>query len=505
LKISNFERNEHTNLIPEAPLIALTLERSSTKPLFEQVYETLRQRIIEGRIRVGTRLPASRRFAEELGISRTTIVTAYEQLVAEGYAEGRGGSGFYVNTIGDLELAPSKNTPALEDDYRAGQAHTARVHVQPGQPDMRLFPYKRWAQCVARVARSAPEAVIVTDDIFGDMRLRQAIARHLAEWRGVQVAPRQIVMTAGSGDALEICIRTLIERGQGIALENPGYPPLRNFASSLGVIPHWLDVGPDGAELPDARKTQDPPKLAVLTPSHQFPLGGAMPANRRMEFLRWARNTDSWIVEDDYDSEFRYAGRPIPALASFDRSDRTIYVGSFAKIFSSGLRLGFLVAPVPLIPKILRTLTEFGTKASIAPQRALALFMEEGELYRHIRRVRRVYGERRRILLELMRTELAHLAVFEDHQAGMQIVARLPNGFDDVSISEAVSHRGVLAPSLSKFYAGAHVSSGLILGFCAFTAAEMTQRIAVVRECIEQYRPSSTGSPASTGRVPRGR
>jgi GntR family transcriptional regulator/MocR family aminotransferase len=476
--------------MPEAPLIALAFERSSAKPLFQQVYEVRRQRIVDGHLAVGGRLPATRRFAEELGVSRATIVTAYEQLVAEGYVDGRIGSGYYVSPLGEVELTSGNDTAAKkETEVAPSTAPTAPLPFQPGQPDMRLFPYRRWAQCVSRIARSAPRAMIAADHPFGDGRLRHAIAGHLAEWRGVRVGPQRILITAGSGDALEICIRTLVGSGGRIALEDPGYGPLRNFAGSLGVIPEWLDRGPNGVELPADGPAGRASKLAILTPSHQFPLGGAIPANRRMEFLRWAERADGWIIEDDYDSEFRYAGRPIPALASFDQSDRTIYVGSFSKIFSSGLRLGFLAAPAALIPQFMRTLAAFGTKASIAPQRALAAFMEDGEFYRHIRRVRRTYGDRRRTLLERVQADLGHLVRFEDHQAGMHVVLQLPAGYDDVAISDAAARQGIVAPALSTYYSGAPLSRGLVLGFCAFTADETERGIGVLRESIEALAP----------------
>ena len=248
--------------MPEAPLLALSIERSSRTPLVQQVYEFIRRRINSGQFSGGDRLPATRNFAAELGVSRTTVVAAYEQLVAEGYLQGLRGSGYYVSQIGPVELDVKFDA---EPDTRraAGRAAAASADLpprpvvgapkpfQPGLPDMRRFPYRQWARSVARVARSSPEAMIESGDPFGDVPLRCAIARHLAEWRGVNASPRQILVTAGSGDALENCIRTLAGPGDRIALEDPGYLPLRGFVQSLGLKPLWLEVSANGAEVPD--------------------------------------------------------------------------------------------------------------------------------------------------------------------------------------------------------------------------------------------------------------
>ncbi|GAB5467767.1 MAG: PLP-dependent aminotransferase family protein [Rhodospirillales bacterium] len=420
----------------------------------------------------GSRLPPSRSLAVELGLSRSTVVTAYEQLAAEGYVEGRRGSGSYVIPLGNVELtapAPAAVAPP------PAPPPMRPAPLQPGAPDMRLFPHRLWARSVARVARRAPEALVSLDEPFGDSKLRQAIATHIAEWRGVSAHPRQILVTAGSGDALEICIRSLAARGQGIALEDPGYPPLRHFVTSLGLRPQWLAMGPAGAELP--RSKGKPPRLAVLTPSHHFPLGGAMAPSRRQDFLLWAEANAAWIVEDDYDSEFRYAGQPIPALASGEPTDRLLYIGTFSKIFSSALRLGYLVVPEALIARFSETLNRYGTRASSAPQRALAEFMAAGDFYRHLRRVRRVYAERRRFLLEALRETLPDLPPPRDHQAGMQLVLDLPPDSDDLALSRRLAAAGVQAPALSTYSARPGGPKGLLLGFCAFEREEIAAAV----------------------------
>ncbi|MEX3010092.1 PLP-dependent aminotransferase family protein [Hoeflea sp. TYP-13] len=451
-------------------------------PVFQQVYEGLRERIASGVFENGGRLPPTRALAVELGVSRSTIVTAYEQLVAEGYVEGRQGSGYSVCHMGEVEFAAKQEVPAKQI---SAPRRSRPKPFSPGVPDMRHFPYRQWARCVARVARNEPEALVIPDDLFGDLRLRQAICEHIFQWRGVRATAEQVLITAGSGDALEICIRALAEPGDRIGLEDPGYPQIRHFVSSLGMKPLWLEVGADGAELPPASGGKKP-CLVVLTPTQQYPLGGAMTPGRRLEFLSWAERANGWLIEDDYDSEFRYAGRPIPALASFDRNERTIYTGSFSKIFSNNLRLGYLVIPDALTQRFAETLRRFGGKASVLPQRALATFFEDGEFYRHLRRVRRVYAERRRALIDLLKSELGAGAKIEDPQAGMQFVLCLPDRCDDAALSRAAGAIGLSVSALSTYYAGSNPRKGLVLGFCGFTPEELRDGILALAPLIRK-------------------
>ena len=276
----------------------------------------------------------------------------------------------------------------------------------------------------------------------------------------------------------------MAEPADHIGLEDPGYPQIRHFVSSLGMRPLWLDVGPEGAALPPPGSSESP-SLVVLTPTQQYPLGGAMTPGRRMEFLRWADRADAWLIEDDYDSEFRYAGRPIPALASFGENARTIYAGSFSKIFSNNLRLGYLVVPGVLNEQFGQTLRRYGGKASIMPQRALATFFEDGEFYRHLRRVRRVYAERRRVLIDLLRASLGPDARIDDPQAGMQFVLKLPGHCDDQALSRAAGERGLSVSALSSYYASERPRKGLVLGFCGFTPEELEDGVATLAPLLK--------------------
>jgi GntR family transcriptional regulator/MocR family aminotransferase len=464
--------------------LAIELQRDADQPLFMQLCDQVRAQIVNGRIGSRLRLPASRSLAAELGISRSTVVTAYEQLVAEGYIEGRRGSGYYPRELTGIDQPAPRLGPRT--DAVSGLPNTGVSPLtHPGYPDARLFPYRKWARSLARSARMAPQAMIVSDSPFGDSALRQSIANYLRDWRGLNILPQQVMVTAGSVDALETCIRTLTSPGDMVGLENPGYRPLRNLVSSQGMDIEWLGVGANGAELPRQPGRKASSRLVVITPSHQFPLGGAMPVNRRREYQQWANASASWIIEDDYDSEFRYAGRPIPALASLDDSQRTIYVGTFSKVFSVSLRLAYLIMPVALIPEFRQTLSRFGVKAALPCQRALADFIDSGELYRHIRRVRRIYADRRRLLLELVQQRLSAYASFEDYQAGMQVALKLSDGLDDHEIARRAQAAGVQLAPLSDYYGGGAVQQGLLLGFCPFDESEIRSNIDLLGGIID--------------------
>jgi len=472
----------------ETPLLGIDIDQGAGRSLFEQVYLAVRGRILSGGIAAGTRLPASRKLAEELGVSRTTIVAAYDQLIAEGFVTSRPGSGVFVSDVQPVEPAERDRANRLEPTSieTAVREPVVREPVvrpfQPGQLDARLFPFRHWARAVARAARSDPQSLVLSADPFGDRLLRAEICRYLGDWRGVRAVPEQILVTAGSGEALEICFLMMTTPGDRIGLEDPGYPQIRDFIGRIGLDILWLERDRHGALPPSEGRM---PKLVFLTPSSQFPLGGAMPQARRGAFLAWSQRSGGLLLEDDYDSEFRYSGRPVPALAASDETGRTLYVGSFSKIFSKGLRLGFMVVPTAMIDAVRAFLRAYDGKVSAAPQRALGLFMAEGDFYRHIRRVRRHYGERRAALIDRVQTRLGRLVGFEDHSAGMHIVLRLPEDLPDTAISAAAARRGLTCPPLSGYCGSERRLNGLLLGFCSFTIDEINTAMPNLSAAIE--------------------
>lgn len=472
------------------PFLSFPLDKNASKPIYVQICDLIRQRVIDGQLAPGSRLPSSRNYAIEIGVSRTSVVSAFEQLKAEGYLKARQGSGYFVTPIGNLDKVGKFRT-RNKSDSQFNKWEMSKPVKHPAAGDMRLFPFRQWAQCVTRVARESPEALIQAVEPFGDRNLRESIAQYLFDWRGIEVSAKQILITAGSIDALEICVRTLIRDGDLIGLENPGYLPLRNFVQQEGFTPVWLSVDQDGARVPEAKPKTRPPRMVILTPSHQFPLGGAMSPGRRSDFISWAEKSNSWIIEDDYDSEFRYAGKPIPALTGLDWSGRSIYVGSFAKIFSTGLRLGFLVSPPGLHEDFSRTLSRFTSRASSSMQRVLSVFMDNGMFYRHLRRVRRIYAERRKTLIECLESELNNVLTFDDHHAGMQFVAKLPEGYDDKLVAQAAQKTGVVVSPLSDHYSSRNRQSGLLIDFCGYQDDEIVRNISILRKVLEQLNPAA--------------
>ncbi|SIS55141.1 PLP-dependent aminotransferase family protein [Neptunomonas antarctica] len=446
------------------------IDRSRKTPIFEQLCEMIRKLAHTGVLKKGTALPATRVLAEELDVSRSTVVSAYEQLVAEGYLQGRRGSGYTVCAIGAVELP---HTNITDDTSKAEKVASLRP-LTPGQPDMRLFPYRHWAKTVARVCRTNPEAMMTGAGSFGNDSLRQAIANHVREWRGLECSPQQIIVTAGATDALNICFRTLVNTGQAVGIEDPGYKPILRFVSSQGLTPVFLDIDQDGAKLPEKKVS---PHIVVLTPSHQYPLGGVMSLQRRWEYIRWANTNHAWIIEDDYDSELRYSGRPIPAMASFDNLNRTIYIGSFSKVFSNTLRLGYLIVPHCLIAPIRQTMDNYGLKAGLMPQQALSEFIDSGDFYRHLRRVRKIYNERRKFLVDELSKNFSHFGSVQNHPAGMQLVFHLNNTLQDSEIAQRAKEAGIALEPLSESTMRNLGYNGFILGFCGYSQDEMSDAL----------------------------
>ncbi|WOI35112.1 PLP-dependent aminotransferase family protein [Tritonibacter scottomollicae] len=462
------------------PTPAFMPDRASAVPMFEQICVSFRARIRSGALETGARLPATRALAQDLGVARATVVTAYEQLVAEGYLASRRGSGYTVCAMGEVELSPGARATAPPELTERGD-----LLLEAGQPDMRLFPHRAWAKCVARLCRTRPEDMLSGCGRFGHPELRQAIATHVRDWRGIAARPDQVLVTSGATEALDICLHALATAEGAVGVEDPGFPPIRRFAEAQGRCTRDLALDPQGAELPTPGDGTD---VVVLTPSHQYPLGGAMTAGRRQDFVRWAAQSQGWIIEDDYDSEFRYAGRPIPALAGVDGQGRTVYIGSFSKIFSNSLRMGYIVAPDGLIDRLAQAMRAKGARASAMPQAALAEFMQQGEFYRHLRRVRRIYAERHRNLIESLRAGFGDVGHVVDHQAGMQVVLHLHAAFADRPIVAAARAEGVGAEALSAYSRRAGACNGVVLGACLNDLDEQAEALIRLRRAI-----SSTG------------
>jgi GntR family transcriptional regulator/MocR family aminotransferase len=324
--------------------------------------------------------------------------------------------------------------------------------------------------------------VIGNYDPAGAFQLRQAVANHLLEWRGIRADPDQVIITSGSAGALQLILDTLTSRGDEIATEDPGYPAFRRLADRRGLSLHLLPVDQEGAVIEALIRTAAAPRLCFVTPSHQYPLGVAMSIGRRQRLLEWATNTDTLIVEDDYDSHFRYDGRPLPALLSIAPEGRVIYVGTTSKVFSPSLRIGYLVAPRHLVGRLCAVASDLEQRASIIPQYPLAEMLDSGEYARHLRRMRRTYRNRRGLLSALLRKNLpkSYLEAWTQ-PAGLHALALLGPAsggiHDDTALEARCEEMGLGVLALSSFYRGTSKQQGLLLGFAAFEEQELAEGV----------------------------
>jgi GntR family transcriptional regulator/MocR family aminotransferase len=497
------------------PLLALDLDRRSGTPLHRQLYDQIREAVLTGRLAPGARLPSSRTLASELGCSRNTAVTAFDQLLSEGYLDGQVGSGTYISHVLPeelLSLSPSgrmaaggnpggpaekrtsrQDKPALRRRglSRRGEALAAfprgrRVATRafaPGVPELELFPFDVWARLLGRCWRRPSEALKRHGDHAGYEPLRRAIADYLRSARGLQCDWRQVLITSGAQQGLDLVARTLLDPGDAVWIEDPGYLGLRGplFAAGAQAVP--LPVDAEGISVSAGRALSPLARMAIVAPSHQYPLGITMSLARRLELLAWAREADAWIVEDDYDSEYRYAGRPLSALQSLDEADngRVVYLGSFSKVMFPSLRLGYLVVPEDLIEPMGRARGTLDDHPTAITQPALAAFISEGHFAAHVRRMRVLYAARQAVLLQAIGEELGGLLEAQPDEAGLHIVAFLTADLEQrMSDREAASRAeqaGLAVSALSNYYAGESARQGLMLGYAAVPEDEI--RLAV--------------------------
>jgi len=458
-------------------ILARLLSPDDPTPRYAQIGDGLRKQITEGLLPAGTRLPASRALAQDLGVARSTVVTAYDQLVAEGYLETIQGAGIFVCDI--APISPLSAPPPARSTRATPQAGL----LAPGAPDPDIFPVQPWARCVARVARNTPAALVHQDDPFGDPELRREIAAYAGRWRGITATADQVMITSGASAGLELAMDLLVSDGH-LALEAPGYVPTQRFAKSRNWRVNWMPVGAQGTALP-----LQPSQVTVLTPSHQFPLGGSLPVPVRQAFLQAASDCDGWIIEDDFDSEFRYAGQPVPAMAALDRDGRCIYVGTFSKTFSHALRLGYLILPAGLVSRFRNALTHPGSSAPITAQRPLAEFMAAGQYDRHIRRARRLYAQRYGAAADALQRWPAEMGYFQRHEAGMQIAFHLPPSRSDRVLSAAAQSAGfAIRPVSDNDPQGS--ARGVLIGFCQSQPDQINEQMENLRIVLQGCKDS---------------
>lgn len=448
----------------------MALAPTATTPIYRQIYERIRAAILAGQLRPGTRLPSWNTLASELRVARGTVKAAYDWLAGEGYVVGRGPAGTVVNPA--LAFAPSTRDPVARELPAAVPEHfsfstwgAAPLPFQLGIPALDQFPRKVWARLMARhAARLAPEQMTYPDPA-GDPCLRQAIASYLAVARSIKCSPSSVFVTIGFAGALGVITRALLSRGDAVWLEDPGFPRTREALTLAGaqLVPVRVDANGIDVEQGIARARRA--RLAVVTPSHQAPLGIRLSLPRRLALLDWAVRTGAGIIEDDYLSEFRLGGPPLPALASLDATGQVIYVGTFSKVLLPGLRLGYMVVPPAQQQRFSAIVAHLAPVSSPLTQATLADFMAEGHFARHLRRMRALYADRRDALLEALRTACGNLLSIDDRDTGMHVIARLPPGTDDENLVRRARAAGLGVAALSTWSIEAACGPGLLLSF----------------------------------------
>ena len=468
------------------PFINLSLDRRAARPLQRQIYDELRTAVLAGRLSPGARLPSTRTLADDLGVSRNTVTGAFEQLLAEGYLEGRTGSGTYVAASLPEDLlrvmeAPSassrRSASALKLSARGAALASIPVSpardvgssqaFRPGIPALDEFPRDVWARMASRVLRHARTDVFGYGDPAGYPRLRQAIAEYLRAARGVRCTAGQVIVTAGSQQALDLAVRLLLDPGDTAWVEDPGYMGARGAFLAAGIRCAPVAVDAEGLSVVDGQARAPQARLAYVSPSHQYPVGVTMSLARRMALLAWARERRAWIVEDDYDSEFRYAGRPLAALQGLDTADRVIYTGTFSKVLFPALRLGYLVAPESIVDAFTSARALADRHSPVLEQALVAEFLSEGHFARHVRRMRALYDERQQILVGALRKELGALLEVAPPEAGMHLVAWLPEHVRDAEISRKAGAAGISVPAVSMYAMRRRTRPGLLFGYAA--------------------------------------
>ncbi|WP_286166680.1 PLP-dependent aminotransferase family protein [Ochrobactrum sp. POC9] len=442
------------------------IDRASDVSLTAQLVGQIRQAVLAGRLKPNTKLPSTRALSLELGLSRTTVLAAFDQLIAEGYLEGRQGSGTHVTA----ELPETSLTVDQPPHYAIAQQRLHREEAKAfrlGVFDSDHFPHDEWGKLLGRIWRNPFPDLLNSDDVFGFHPLRSSLARHLHEWRGMIVSPEQIIITNGSADALGLIREALFAPGDRLWMEEPGYPPARKIlgTNGLDIIAVPVDVG--GLDVSTGRDKANDARGAFVTPARHHPTGVTMTLSRRLELIAWARERDAVIIEDDYDSEHRYIGQPLPALMSLD-PDRILYIGSFSKVFSPLLRLGFLIVPAHMTAQFRALRQTLFPAPSPLAQPALASFIETGAFAQHIRRMRRIHASRRRKLIAALVPGEPELFRIEAPPAGLSLLLALPDGQSDTRLQGILSESGIEVQALSTLYAKLKPRQGLILGFSGF-------------------------------------
>lgn len=501
------------------PLL-IKLDAACPQPLNQQLYQGLRSIVLEGKLPAGVRLPSTRVLAVDLAVSRNTVLGAFERLTAEGYLQGRAGGGTRVSaTLPDDMLrvrAPAARSlkRARRGPSRRGAAAAAipvrlRRSLTPdtvrafrvGAGALTDFPVELWGRLARRRWSRSGMRALDYGDIAGHPQLREAIAVYLQASRGVTCEPNQVLVVQGSQQAVDLTTRVLLDPGDVVWMEDPGYDAARGAFLAGGARVLHVPVDREGLDVAKGIQRSPRARLAYVTPSHQFPLGLTMSLARRIELLRWASRSGAWVLEDDYDSEFRYANRPLAALQGLDADGSVIYAGTFSKVLFPAMRIGYLVVPPALIQTFLKVRLLIDVHSPTFMQAVLADFMTEGHFERHIRRMRMLYRERQEALLAAARRDLDGLLDVRPAEGGMHLVGWLPPGVDDRDASRRAAAEGLEVMALSFFSGERRRRGALLLGYAGLTPEDIADGVKRLARALARKTTAAWRRPNGHGRL----
>ncbi len=494
-------------MTPASELLAATLAQTDFHPRLprqRRLYEAAKAAIYQNRLAAGCKLPSSRDLAADLGIARNTVIAAFEQLAAEGFVTSVAGSGTYVADLQAMARAqrgerarrrgrgagaasaagtvPGAGTPLsrrgqLLTEFAAG----ARYEIQPftpGEPDFSSFPVKLWQRLQNRVWREGGADLLDYGQSGGYLPLRRAVTEYLRLSRSVSVSVEQVLITSGTQQSLDLCAQLLADAGDTAWVEDPCYWGARRVFEARDLRLHPVTVDEDGMAL-DAGDLATSPKLVYVTPSHQYPTGAVMSLARRRALLEAAAQRNAWILEDDYDSEFRYSGRPLASLQGLDGGKRVVYMGTFSKVLYPGIKVGYLVAPPALVEPFKSALYDLQRPGQLMVQATLAEFIALGHFTTHVRKLRQIYGARRellrRTLVRHLGPQTAKIATISRQESGLHLVVELPDWADDVALHALARDAGLSVNALSTYYLAPPLRKGLIVGY-AYVTEEKIER-----------------------------
>jgi GntR family transcriptional regulator / MocR family aminotransferase len=487
----------------EILLADIKVNRNAAVPIYHQLYEQFRAMILGKRLRSGNRLPSSRILARQIGVSRVVVTQSFEQLIAEGYLIGKTGSGTFVaDMIPDyLTLAKKSNTVSsvlshmqfnLGSDYLpieilARNSNKENVlPFQTGSPSFDNFPYKIWQQVGNKVLKKFKTFNLGYDDALGYWPLRQEIANYLRQARAVKCEADQVIVVTGSQQGLNLVTDCLLKKGDTVWMEDPGYHGAKFSFLNRGIKIHPLPIEKDGMNTVSAMKDCKEAKLVYTTPSHQFPLGGTLSLAKRLQLLNWAKRKNMWILEDDYDSEYRYEGRPLSSLQGLDTAGCVIYSGTFSKVLYPGLRLAYLIAPsLEMVNEFKKVKAMLDRQSPILDQIILSKFISEGHFFRHLRKMRILYFERQQILLGLAKDLVGNYLTIEPSAAGMNLTGYISSTINLQKFKMEIKKNNIIVPFIKDYAIETFNPRAIMLGYTAFSKYKIKTGLEKLRSCFE--------------------